>query len=234
MVTMKKIISLSSYGTNPRYVVGMHRQHELAKVFYPNWEFRAYVDDASRYNLPGATIIEVTDGSHGVFWRFEPFFEDENNIVIVRDADDRISLRECAAVREWIASEKKFHALRDHEAHFQFPLMAGTLGCKGKLPEHLREVMLNFSRETSYYTNDQVFLRDYVWPLVEKEAMMHSLNEGWFAETRKRLKNPFAFCGNGYDEFDMPIYPDTLAKFDGFDPKALGPQFKYDYGFLNE
>lgn len=231
---MKKIVSISSYGANPRYIVGMHRQYELAKKLYPDWEFRAYVDDASKYHMPDANIIEVTDGSHGVFWRFEPLFESENNIIIVRDADDRITFRECALVNEWLTDSKRFVVYKDHEAHFQFPIMAGTFGCKGRLPTYLHDIMLQFSHDTNYYTNDQVYLRDHIWPLVESDTKLYTLNDGWFGRTRKLLKNPYSFCGNGYDEFDMPLYPNTLAMCAGFDPKKVDLSFKFDGGCLSE
>lgn len=229
---MKKIVSVSAYGTNPRYVVGMHRQYELAKKFYPGWEFRAYVDDKSNYNMPNANIIEVKDGSHGVFWRFEPMFEDDNNLVIVRDADGRITQREFMAVKEWIGNEKTFHVYRDHEAHFEFPVIACAFGYKGRLPKQLHDVMREFSTKTNYYTNDQVYLRDFIWKHLKNDAMVHSMLEGWFGETRKRLANPYSFCGNGYDENDMPLYPPTLAEMAGFDQKNLDAKYKFDGGVL--
>lgn len=227
---MKHIVSISSYGTSPRYIVGAHRQYELAKKFYPGWEFRAYVDDPSNYNMPGAKVIQVNDGSHGVFWRFQPMFEDDTNIVIVRDADGRISQREFMAVKEWIDSDKKFHVYRDHEAHYEFPVIACAFGYKGKLPIQLHSIMREFATKTNYYTNDQVYLRDFLWQYVKNDAMIHSMREGWFGETRSKLVNPYSFCGNGYDENDMPLYPGTLAEMNGFDTKKLDPKFKFDGG----
>ena len=46
---------------------------------------------------------------------------------IVRDSDARLLPRERAAVDEWIASEKPFHAMRDYPAHTD-PIMAGCWG----------------------------------------------------------------------------------------------------------
>jgi len=227
---MKKIVSVSSYGTNARYIVGAHRQYELSRSLYPDWEYRIYVDDASNYNMPDATIIEVKDGSHGVFWRFEPLFENENNVVIVRDSDGRISYRECKAVNEWLESSKSFHVYRDHEAHFEFPIIACAFGYKGKLSSSLHKIMREYATKTNYYTNDQVFLRDHVWPIVESDTLIHSMNEGWFGKTRSTLLNPYSFCGNGYDEFDMPLYPETLAEMAGFDQKNLHERYKFDGG----
>jgi hypothetical protein len=230
---MNKIVAISSYGTHPRYIVGAHRQYELAKHFYPEWEFRAYVDDASNYNMPGANVIEVKDGSHGVFWRFEPLFESDDNIVIVRDSDGRISHREQMAVNEWVQSDKRFHVYRDHEAHFEFPVIACAFGLKGKLSQELHDIMHQFATETNYYTNDQVYLRDYVFKQVQDSVMIHSMDEGWFGETRNKLKNQYSFCGNGYDENDMPLYAPTLIECRNFDNSKLDRKFKFDMGELN-
>ena len=56
---VNKIISLSVWGNNPRYIVGANRQYELAKKYYPGWEFRIYTDDKNKFsNLTDANIIE--------------------------------------------------------------------------------------------------------------------------------------------------------------------------------
>ena len=50
-------------------------------------------------------------------WRFDPLFEEDVEIVIVRDVDSQISMREKVAVDEWLKSGKKFHIMRDHKYH---------------------------------------------------------------------------------------------------------------------
>ena len=230
---MNKIFSTSAYGTNQRYIVGAHRQYELAKKYYPDWEFRIYVDDKSNYlNLKDANIIEVKNNSHGVFWRFMPLFEDEENITIVRDADGRITVREQMAVNEWINSSKIFHIYRDHEAHFQFPIIACAFGHKGKMPNELLQVMNNFMFNTNYYTNDQVYLREFIYPFIQNNVLIHSMGQGWFGETRNRLKNKYSFCGNGYNENDMPLYPSTMAEMSNYSIDRLTDQDKFDEGIL--
>ena len=107
-----KIISISVWGDNPRYIIGANRQYELAKLYYPDWEFRIYTDDKNKFaNLPDANIIEVTDGSYGMYWRFRAMFEDENNIVLVRDSDSRITIREQKAVNEFLDINKNIKLL---------------------------------------------------------------------------------------------------------------------------
>jgi hypothetical protein len=60
------------------------------------------------------------------------------------------------------------------------------------------------------------------------------MNEGWFGETRKKLENPYSFCGNGFYANDMPIYPSTLAEIKNFDSNKLDSKYKFDLGKLSK
>jgi len=208
-----KIFSMSVYGSNPRYIQGALKQTELCEKFFPGWQIRIYTDNAQ--NLANiahrADIIEVTDGTSGVFWRFRPLFESPQNIVVVRDSDSRITQREQMAVNEWIQSSQDFHVIKDHQAHYEWPVNAGMFACKGKLSDDLFNSMVH-AQNNHYYTSDQVWLRDHVWPQKQSTALVHSMNApGWFSQSRSQLINPYSFIGNGYDEHNMPIYPHTFT-----------------------
>jgi len=232
---MKKLLSFSVWGNNPRYVVGAHRQIELANKYFPDWNIRIYTDNYSNFKkYQYVELVRCEDGSPGLFWRFFPLFEDTYDIIASRDSDSRFSFRECKAMKEFVESGKRFHVIRDHEAHFQFPIMGGMFACKGGLPISLREVMIDFMLKQKEYLSDQIFLRDFVWKDVESDTLIHSMNEGWFGETRAKLKNRFSFCGNGYDEHDMPLYAPTLKECVGFNPKNVQTQYRFDFGQLND
>jgi hypothetical protein len=210
---MNKIFSLSTFGNDPRYVQGAIRQYQLAREMMPEWEFRLYTDNPTAYTdiERGANIIPMSSG-YGVFWRFLPLFESPDNVTVVRDSDSRITHREVRAVEEWLASDKTFHVIKDHWAHHQFPVMAGLFGVKGALSDDLRDIMNIFLNGQPYYLSDQNFLRDHVWRDYEHNTFTHSLTDsGWFSESRVRLLNPTSFCGNGYDENDVPLYADPFV-----------------------
>jgi hypothetical protein len=209
---MNKIFSMSAYGKQAKYFIGAKRQTELANKYYPDWQVRIYTDSPQEFKdiESSAKIIHIDENTWGPFWRFDPLFENKDNITIVRDSDDRITVREVAAVKEWLESDKTFHIIKDHDAHFEFPIMAGLFGFKGMLDSSVRHQMNVFKTYNQYYLSDQIFLRDHVYPIVYFRTLFHSLNEGWFSETRKRLINPYCFCGNGYDEQDIPIYPASI------------------------
>ena len=220
------IFSISVYGNNPRYIMGAHKQYELAKHFYPKFEFRLYTDNASKFNLPNANIIEVKDGSYGMFWRLLPLFESYENITIVRDADSRITEREALATHIWLASDKKFHVMRDHDAHLQDkPIMGGIFGVRGLLSMQQKQLMQSYLHGKHRYGADEEFLRDHVYD--ESQCLIHEIHKGWFGLSRHFLLNKYEFCGNGYDENDMPIYPPTMSEFKSHDRKKLSSLAKF-------
>lgn len=234
---MNKIISMSVWGNDPRYIIGAERQVELAKKFYPGWKVRIYTDNVDNFKKieNDVELVPITDESYGMFWRFLAMFESEDNVVMVRDSDSRITEREAMAVNEWMESDKVFHTFKDHEAHYEFPIIGCAFAFKGTFSNELLATMINYMNSQKFYLSDQFFLRDYIWPLVENNSMVHSMKEpGWFAETRNKLKNPYSFCGNGYDEDDMPIYPNSLENISTFNYKLVPPEFKFDGGALNE
>jgi len=204
----KLILSTSVFGDNPRYVVGIHRQYELAKYYFPNWEFRVYVDDRSKINID-ATIIEIKDGSYGAFWRFLPLFEAADNIVVVRDADSRITPREAMAIYQWIQSGIRFHIIRDHPLHFRKPILAGLFALRGKLDQSFHDAMLPYMTGAHSYGTDEEYLETVIYPHIRNDCLVHEINKGWFGLSKKFLKNPFEYCGNAFDQHDMPIYPVT-------------------------
>lgn len=208
-----KIFSMSAYGTNPRYIVGAKRQVELVQKFLPEWEIRIYTDNISNFSFADKNIKILLGPAniHGSFWRFLPVFESPDNITVIRDSDSRISLRETNAVNEWILQDCLFHNIKDHNAHYEWPIMAGMWGYKGQLPTLFWEQSLLYSHNNNDYTKDQMWLRDIVWPHVQNLQCLHDINTAtWFSHTRSMLINPFDFCGNGYNEQDLPLYAPNL------------------------
>lgn len=231
---MNKIISMSVWGNDPRYIVGAKRQVELAKKYYPEWKVRLYVDNPRPYQgLSDVDIVIINDESFGMFWRFLPMFENDNNITMIRDSDSRITVREVRGIEEWLNSDKLFHTFKDHDAHYEFPIIGCAFAYKGKFDAVYLAIMKEYMFNHKYYLSDQFFLRDVIYPLIRNSMLLHSMHDGWFGETRKQLKNKYSFCGNGYDEHDMPLYPDTLENIANFNPKELGVEYKFDEGVYN-
>ena len=143
---MKKIITFSLWGNNPTYNIGAIKNAELAKYAYPDFECWFYIHkdtvpqqtvDALN-SLTNTKIIFKTGDLNNEnckprMWRFEAIDDEEVELVLSRDTDTRILLREKLAVDEWIQSNQMFHIMRDHP-HHNFSILAGMFGTK-KIPQ---------------------------------------------------------------------------------------------------
>jgi hypothetical protein len=66
-------------------------------------------------------IMELNQIDRPLFpmtWRFLPLLDPTVDILMPRDSDSHISIRESAAVNEWLlSSNSTFHIMRDHVFH---------------------------------------------------------------------------------------------------------------------
>ena len=134
---MKKIISFSLWGDDPKYTIGAIENIKLCNEIYPNWTCRFYIGNipSNIYkiieNEENVEIINMGESGDwtSMFWRFYPASEPDVDIFIVRDTDSRLSMREKYAVDEWISSNKGLHIMRDHPYHNSL-IMGGMWGMK--------------------------------------------------------------------------------------------------------
>ena len=217
---MKKIISVSVYGTNPRYFEGAILNAQIAKTLFPEWIYKVYlgskapVDFKQRLlDIGNTEVVDVHEFFNatptlfgpGVFWRFLEMFNDENQIMICRDSDTRLIERERRCVDEWLASGKKFSIIRDHPNHFEFPIIATMWGMRGRIDDLYREEMRKYEKNFNYLS-DQYYLADVIWPIAKNNCIIHEIGRSdWFSLERDP-SNP-VFVGQGYDENSNPIYP---------------------------
>lgn len=133
----KKVISFSLYGDDPKYYLGAEKNIEEAKEIYPDWTLRFYCtkDIPNLEKLKNIDSIEVItldekNDIPPVYARFLVIDEDGVDVVLIRDCDSIINLREKAAVEEWLTSNKVLHTMHDHNAGHYDPIMAGMWGIK--------------------------------------------------------------------------------------------------------
>jgi hypothetical protein len=203
---MKQVVSVSLWGNDLRYVKGAIKNAHLAAEHYPDWEFRIYAEPSLHEYLKGipAVVLPPTEGwNNGRFWRFSPAFESDVKVMISRDCDSRISRREASCVSEWLASDKKFHVIRDHVRHYDFPILAGMWGVRDGLPFNIRGTIAEWAKDASAYLVDQIWLRDEIWLGTNARAnvFVHGEQENTLISNRT-----LDFVGQGYDENDNPIY----------------------------
>jgi hypothetical protein len=177
---MKKIISFSLWGDNPRYTLGAIQNAELAKIYYPNWICRFYINEFVEEkiinNLKNKKNVEIEFFYGQPNWtsslyRFFPASDKEVSIFVSRDADSRISKREREAVKEWEESDKIAHIMRDHQYHARL-IMAGMWGLKNPFIKNMKELILNWG-DYNHYESDQKFLAQKIYPLIKNNSIVH-------------------------------------------------------------
>lgn len=93
---------------------------------------------------------------------------------LCRDADCRLSAEEATLVDQWIASNKRFHIIRDHVLHDDL-MLAGMWGGVASPDLGMEQKIAAYfnGRPTAKYGHDQRFLAQGIWPLVRKSALVH-------------------------------------------------------------
>jgi hypothetical protein len=94
-----------------------------------------------------------------------------------RDLDSPLTPRERAAVNVWLASNKSFHAMRDHPWH-STAMLGGMWGFRPSLNPNISRRIHNIIHNRELVARyggiaDQAFLTSYVWPLAKSSAIVH-------------------------------------------------------------
>ena len=200
---MKKVISFSLWGNNPTYNLGAIKNAEQALTFYPDFECWFYIHkdtvpqetvDALN-SLTNSKIIFKSGDLNNEFckprmWRYEPIDEPEVEIMLSRDTDTRILLREKLAVDEWLNSNTLFHIMRDHP-HHNFQILAGMFGTKklSQIPSWCDTI--NKYNKTDNRMYDQDFLRDFIYPIIKNNSTVHA---SFHKKENHAKKFPINYC----------------------------------------
>lgn len=205
---MKRIISFSLWGNDPKYWYGAVDNVRLAQELYPEWICRFYIDIHSDKKLidlitklPCEIILkEPRQAFSGLFWRF--LAADDAEIMICRDTDSRLSERERIAVEQWLDSDKQFHIMRDHPHHFVL-IPGGMWGCKGM--EGMEELIEGYPYQCLKGT-DQLFLSQMIYPQVSEWAMIHDSYD-LFGDSIPfpTERNGDEFVGRIFDQYENSV-----------------------------
>jgi len=197
----KKVVSFSLWGDDPKYNVGAIKNVELASIFYPDFECWFYIHKES---VPSETVqaLEKFNTVKIIFkegnineckpmcWRFESIDMPCVGINLSRDLDSRISLREKLATDQWIVSGKPFHIMRDHPFHYYTPIMGGMFGTKKiSLIPSWKQIITDSVTQSSHKEYDQTFLREFIFPHIKDDCIVHSSFE-------KDNQFPIQYCSN--------------------------------------
>ncbi len=209
---MKKVISFSLWGDDEKYCIGAVKNADLASVHYPGWVCRYHVGtstprlyvDQLRAKDNTEVILRAEPGDWtGMFWRFEDASDLSVGAMISRDTDSRLSARESAAVNEWLASDKKFHIMRDHPYHAT-EILGGMWGVKNPYLGDMKYLISKYTKG-DFWQVDQNFLRTIIYPIVNNRSFVH---DEYFEKKRfpSKRENRF-FVGQAFNADDTPFEP---------------------------
>ncbi|MBK1838903.1 tetratricopeptide repeat protein [Azospirillum sp. YIM B02556] len=177
----RDIVAFSLWGTREVYTQGAVANARAVPALFPGWICRFYHDESvppaliAELGRLGAETVAMPAGSgpsQGLFWRFLAADDPTVARFLCRDCDSRPTLREKAAVAEWIASGLPFHVMRDHLLHTDVILAGMWGGRAGLLPPMAPVVAAVADREADRW-QDQRFLAEWVWPRIRDRVLVH-------------------------------------------------------------
>ena len=178
---MKQAISFSLYGSDLRYCVGAIKNAIIAQqildeeydlIFFVGQSVPSWVISTLRL-FPNVQIIQTDapEDHTAKLWRFLAC-ELDYDFVAFRDADARLSLRELKAHEEFIESGLDAHIMKDHPIGHNYPINAGMFTVRSVLFKDIRALMES-ADISSYYTQDQDFLRNMIYPRIQFSCFIH-------------------------------------------------------------
>ena len=237
---MKKVISYSLWGSSPQYTINLIKNLDLAKQFFQDWTCRVHLSPNVPQNIVNCmnsrdnceiVLMNEDEGWNGMFWRFYPASDPDVDIMISRDCDSYLNIRDKAAVDEWIASGKLFHIMRDAKAH-SARIMGGMWGARQGAVSNMKSLINNYNRkETNNRKNiDQEFLKEIIYPIVKNNAFIHDFMNR-FGEGAKNFPIPRKLPMREFIQNDILMYLNATtreqrsqeyAKYDSYDNDYIG------------
>jgi hypothetical protein len=181
---MKKVLTFSLWGDNPMYTIGSIKNAKISQIYYPDFECWFYIH---KETVPQTIIDELNilsnvkiifkngdlTNNKSRMWRFEAIDDPEVEIMMSRDTDTRILLREKLAVDEWLNSNKLFHIMRDHP-HHNTNILAGMFGTKKNNNITSWCKLINDYVQYDNRDYDQTFLSNYIYPNIINDCIIHA------------------------------------------------------------
>lgn len=212
----KRVIAFSLWGANPKYTMGAIKNADLAPIIYPGWICRFYVDQTVPQevidDLKARDQVEVIqlEGDWGwkmSFARFYPAADSDVDIMICRDTDSRLNLREKAAVDTWLQSQQKYHIMRDHPRH-NVPMLAGMWGVRGNVLDMqllVEQHLIDQADLGLRYGIDQHFLAIKIYPRTHSSCLVH--DEIFQEHSFPQPRDAFEYVGQVFLEDDSTLEP---------------------------
>jgi hypothetical protein len=215
---MKQVISFSLYGNQLRFNVGAIKNAQLAQRFFPGFTVRYYYGKSvpkwvlsTLLMFENVELVKVDDKEDSVArtWRFIACADPDVDVVLSRDVDARLSLREAEAHQEFMDSNYGFHIIRDHPTGHNYAISAGMFAVKNaKYGELMSKELFSYEFKDEYMA-DQNFLATQIYPVVKDDCLVHDPYYQ-FKDNPKQIKrkplSTLSHIGCALDENDVYIY----------------------------
>jgi hypothetical protein len=239
---MKQVISYSLYGKDLRFMVGAIKNAQLAQVFFPGFTVRFYLG-ASVPTWVRTTLwlfdnvemvdVDLPENSLARMWRFQAICDPTVDVVLSRDCDARLSLREAEAHQEFLDSGFGFHIIRDHPTGHGYLISAGMFACRTK-DLHFFQKIWDETPLRDTYMQDQEFMAHQIYPHVAANCLIHDEYYNYMPtppSIKKRIErkkiNTVCHIGAALDENDVFVYrTDQEVSFD----QSGNVKYIYDWG----
>lgn len=180
---LPQIISLSLFGSKPKYIEGVKKYIESLKRsgLLKKWDVRIYIASrkdnknvllSTNKNIQkillnnGLELAHVDNGNpngyslEGTFWRFLPV--NERCRVLIRDVDDIVSAHELISISEWINSGLTWTRIMFFCCISPFIASGiGVIGKPGLINDYINKLK-NYPYKKKY-GDDELFTKDYMF-----------------------------------------------------------------------
>lgn len=223
-------------------MVGAIKNAQLAQVFFPGFTVRFYVG-ASVPTWVRSTLwlfdnvemvdVDLPENSLARMWRFKAICDPTVDVVLSRDCDARLSLREAEAHQEFLDSGFGFHIIRDHPTGHGYLISAGMFACRTK-DLHFFQKIWDETPLRDTYMQDQEFMAHQIYPHVASNCLIHDEYYNYMPtppSIKKRIErnriNTVCHIGAALDENDVFVYrTDQEVSFD----QSGNVKYIYDWG----
>lgn len=174
-----KIISYCLWGSTEIYNYGMLENALFAKKMFPYWMVHVYYKDNiiksvkdALFSLKNVKMIEMknsTNNLSNMMWRYTPAFE-KDNIVIVRDADSRLTVHDYFCIKEWLKSDKDFHIIRWTNKWYK--IAGGYWGSRNNILLPFQNQYKNY-KSTNKFHSDTKWLQRKIYPYIKDNSFIH-------------------------------------------------------------
>lgn len=218
----RKLVCFCLWGSSDLYNHGLWENALLMPTIFPDWIMHvSYTPTANQdvikqlLTLPWVEtqLYNLPDHPRNLMLRYFPATNTNNNILIFRDADSRISRRDFFAVMDWLNTTKDVHIIRDHPMH-NIHILGGLWGVRNGLfsnPKIRHKFIRHFNSNKHKLDTDQRFLCKVFYPLIKNNTCIHAsfnLFEPWAAQFPPQSPpRQLGFCGQTVSVGDPDLCP---------------------------